>query len=123
MLNFTVYCKSSNKTIFPWRICAVNPPDVTFRRFYHKEMKEQPGVDSLVLDSTFVGRSKDSLDAVDSDLRVLDVTGMFGPFAKFCVKDLERLTLPSTTFGGELLLCVGVWVCGCTECNYTILIF
>ena len=37
MLNFTVYNKTSRKTSVPWHIHAVNPPDLTFRGFYHQE--------------------------------------------------------------------------------------
>ena len=36
MLNFCVY-KSNHKTVVPWRIYGVSPPDVTFRGFYYHE--------------------------------------------------------------------------------------
>ena len=39
----------------------------------------------LELHRTYVGSSKDQLlDVVDSDLKVLDVTSVFGPYAKYC---------------------------------------
>ena len=92
MLNFTVYNKTSRKTSVPWRIHAVNPPDLTFRGFYHQEGARfiEGGSHSaqLELHSTFVGSSKDRLDAVDSDLKVLDVTSVFGPYAKFVVEEI-----------------------------------
>ena len=37
MLNFTMYNKTSRKTSVPWHIHVVNPPDLTFRGFYHQE--------------------------------------------------------------------------------------
>jgi len=37
MLNFNVYNKTSHKTSVPWRIHVVNPPDLSFRGFYHQE--------------------------------------------------------------------------------------
>ena len=37
MLNFCVYNKSNHKTVVPWRIHGVSPPDVTFRGFYSHE--------------------------------------------------------------------------------------
>ena len=42
----------------------------------------------LELHSTFVGSSKDRLDAVDTDLKVLHVTSVFGPYAKFLVEEI-----------------------------------
>ena len=92
MLNFTVYNKTSRKTSVPWRIHAVNPPDLTFCGFYHQEGARfiEGGSHSaqLELHSTFVGSSKDQLDAVDSDLKVLDVASVFGPYAKFLVEEI-----------------------------------
>ena len=92
MLNFTVYNKTSRKTSVPWRIHAVTPPDLTFRGFYHQEGARfiEGGSHSaqLELHSTFVGSSKDRLDAVDSDLKVLHVTSVFGPYAKFLVEEI-----------------------------------
>ena len=92
MLNFSVYEKCSRKTLVPWRISAVNPPDLTFRGFYHQEgtrfIERGSNSAQLELHSTFVGSSKDRLDAVDSDLKVLDVTSVFGPYAKFLTEEM-----------------------------------
>ena len=36
----------------------------------------------LELDSTFVGTSKEQLDMVESNLKAMDVTIVFGPYVK-----------------------------------------
>ena len=85
MFNSTVYNKSVHKTLVPWRFHSVNPPDVTFREFYYQEGTRFVEGGShfalqLQLHTTFVGSSKKLMDLVDSDLKVLDVTSVFGPY-------------------------------------------
>ena len=93
MLNFTVYSKTNRKMLVPWRIHGVNPPDVTFRGFYYQEGTRsiEGGSHStqLELHCTYVGSSKDRLDLVDSNLKVLEVTSVFGPYAKFLVEEIS----------------------------------
>ena len=108
MLNFTIHNRRDHKTLVPWRIHAVNPPDVTYRGFYHEHgshfMEGGSAHSSAIfeLHSTFVGQSKEQMDAVDSDLKVLDVSSVFGPYTKFCVDEIgepERESL--ATIEGE----------------------
>ena len=66
MLNFTVYIQQDqSQTSVPWRIHVVNPPDLTFRGFYHQEgarfIVDGSHLAQLELHSTFVG-SKDRLN-------------------------------------------------------------
>ena len=42
--------------------------------------------------ATYVGRGKDNLDAVDSDLVVVQVVTLFGPFVKYILKILDQAT-------------------------------
>ena len=42
----------------------------------------------LELDSTFVGTSNEQLDVVDSNLKAMDVTIVFGPYVKYIVKEI-----------------------------------
>ena len=76
LLNFTV-CES-NKTVIPWRIKVADPPNLTFSQFF----RDLEVVD-LKLSLTYVGKAKDRLDLVDSDLVIADVTTLFGPYTKF----------------------------------------
>ena len=94
MLNFTVYHRTARKTLVPWRINKVTPPDVTFRGFYHEQgsrfvqgRSSGPSATLLELHATYVGSSKEQLDQVDPDLGVLEVIRTFGPYAKFLVED------------------------------------
>ena len=56
MLNFTVYNRTASRTLVPWRIHALNPPDITFRGFcYHEAtlfIEGGPAASRLELDST-----------------------------------------------------------------------
>ncbi len=47
-----------------------------------------PSATQLELNTTFVGSSKEHLDQVDADLRVCEVIGTFGPYAKFLVEEI-----------------------------------
>ncbi len=96
MLNFNVYNQTAHRTVVPWRIHKVTPPDVTFRGFYHEQGtrfveggSSGPSATQLELNTTFVGSSKEHLDQVDADLRVSEVIGTFGPYAKFLVEEIE----------------------------------
>ena len=72
MLNYHVFCSSKNKTLVPWTIEALNPPNVTFREFLYSKF-DLHGRTPRKLDKTFVGRSKEKLDLVGADLVAADV--------------------------------------------------
>ena len=92
MLNFTVYNRSNSRTLVPWRIHGVNPPDISFRGFYHNEatrfIEGGSAASRLELQSTFVGASKERMDLVDSSLKAMDVISVFGLYAKFIVEEI-----------------------------------
>ena len=99
LVNATVYCISDKKTILPWMIQAVDPPDATIRSFYHSNVSchlSSYAENPRQLKETFVGSKKDALDKVDPDLLLKDVTAAFGHFVKYVVsnmdEDPERLT-------------------------------
>ncbi len=77
---------------------AVTPPDVTFHGFYDEQGTRfvegglsGPSATQLELNTTFVGSSKEHLDQVDADLRVSEVIGTFGPYAKCEECEMWRL--------------------------------
>lgn len=88
LLNFTV-CEAG-KVISPWSIKSVDPPNLTFKGFF----LDLRLVD-LELSQTYVGRAKDKLDLVDSDLVIADVTVLFGAYAKFLTS--RKSSQPSTS--------------------------
>ena len=92
MLNYNVFCQTRKKTLVPWTIEALEPPNVTFREF----LSQRVDLDGLHLDNTFVRRSKDSLDSVAPDLVAADVIQTFGPFVKYYVEQMTsaRLVTP-----------------------------
>lgn len=62
----------------------VHPPNVTFHGFYRTTvLSTLVGEQNRELDSVFVGASKEKLDPVNCEMRVTDVTSLFGPFVKF----------------------------------------
>ena len=82
MLNFTVHNRRVHKTLVLWRIHAVNPPDITYHGFYHEHESHfiEGGSHSVAIFGTFVGQSIELMDVVDSDLKVLNVSSVFGPY-------------------------------------------
>ena len=70
---------------------SVNHPTLTFRAFLHSVCQ------SKELAATFVGKSKDQTDEVDSDLVLADVCSSFGQFAKFYVEDHEEASSVEST--------------------------
>ena len=78
LINYLVYC-TSGKTLVPWRICSVDPPSLSFRQFYCQKVLDN----SRELVGSFVGRSKEQADEVDSDLIISEVCSVFGHFVKF----------------------------------------
>ena len=99
LVNACVYSSSERKTVLPWTIRSVDPPDSTFRRFYQDDISLLASqAENYDLQEAFVGSRKDSLDKVDCDLIMKDVTATFGPFVKFVVTIRKK---PS--FSRELL--------------------
>ena len=92
MLNFTVYNRSDRRTLVPWRIHGVNPPDISFRGFHYNEathfIERGSAASQLELQNTFVGTSKERMDLGDSSLKVMDVISVFGPYTKFIVEEI-----------------------------------
>ena len=68
MINATVFCVSARRTVFPWQIIAVEPPDSTFRASFNCKLKGRldEGNDRgrLQLRQMYVGKKKESLDKV-----------------------------------------------------------
>lgn len=83
--------QNDERTLDPWCIQSVGVLNISFQGFYHQEAtKFIADVRSWVLQSTFAGRSKDSVDRVNSKLLVREVMPVFGPFAKFFVNKISE---------------------------------
>ena len=103
LLNYTVYCKSSKRTILPWRIVRVHPPSHTYSSFFEVEVKASCPA-NCELSQVHVGRSKDGLDLVDSSLTIADVTNVFGSFVKFSVDAASELATDEQASSAEVWL-------------------
>ena len=91
VINYAVYCHSKLRTILPWRIASVGPSS-SFRNVFQTVVmsrvhEECESLLHLSLSEVFVGKSKDSLDVVDSDLNIDEVIPIFGPFVKYAVDE------------------------------------
>lgn len=82
LMNYLVYCKSSKKTLLPWRIVSVHPPSHTYLSFFASEVKQKCPSDCQ-LSQVYVGKTKEAVDQVDPSLIISDVSGVFGNFVKF----------------------------------------
>ena len=75
---------------------------MTFREFLASKIE----LDGLELDKTFVGRSKESLDAVAPDLVAAIVVQTFGPFVKYYVQEIIPTSSRSMTKGIYTAICL-----------------
>ena len=101
LINWLVYCKSSKKTLVPWRISSVNLPKLTFHEYYYEEAKNfvaEGDRRNRELDSVYVGKSKDECDGADINLSVLETCHLFGPYIKFFVTEIGGHTNESKDF-------------------------
>ena len=65
----------------------MNPPNSTFRSFFCSEVL--PSCGSCTIQEVFVGKTKDSLDVVDSELIIGSIAQVFGPYVKFIVVEAD----------------------------------
>ncbi len=82
LINFTVYCSSSRKTLLSWQIVSVHPPSHTFHSFFESEVRQKCAV-CCRMTQVHAGKTKEALDQVDPSLIIADVTGVFGNFVKY----------------------------------------
>ena len=72
----------------------MSPLNITFHGFYHREatrfIEGCSRVAELELSKVFVGRCKEALDLVDSEMTVLEVASVFGPYTKFIVEQIGK---------------------------------
>jgi len=83
LLNVCVYCTSTRRTLFPWKIAECPLPTFTFKQFYEEKVGSE--FSDRVLKLVFVGQTKESLDLVDYDLVVAEVLSAFGRYVKYNV--------------------------------------
>ena len=95
LMNTTVVCTTEKKTIVPWMIKSVEPPNAIFRDFFEEHLLQLLNCEEKPrhLEETFVGSRKDALDKVDCDLVLKDVTATFGPFVKYVVVSANKFLL------------------------------
>ena len=80
IINYTVYCLTTRKTIVSWRISAVGQPSFTFQHFFDDVIKAQcpsTSASSPSLLDVFVGKSKEALDPVDKELMITEVVSVW----------------------------------------------
>ena len=101
LLNYTVYCRSSKRTLLPWQIVSVHLPSHTYQSFFESEVKPKCP-DGCQMDQIHVGKAKEALDQVDPSLNIVDVTSVFGNFVKFTTEASEVEVFVEVRFGYQL---------------------
>ena len=84
-----VHCKSSKKTLLPWRTVSVHPPSHTYLSFFKSEVKQKCPSDCQ-LSEIYVGKTKEAIDQVDHSLIISDVTAVLGNFVKFTTDSFSQ---------------------------------
>lgn len=96
VINTTVFCDQSKRTVLPWTILQLKEESHTFDDFFLEIVKPRLETPHCKLLSTYIGSQKSSLDPVDTDLIVLPVVSSFGRFLKYhveCCEDSLRVEL------------------------------
>ncbi len=117
LLNYSLYCAASKKTILPWRIAECSLPSLTFKQFYNQHVVGCDYFDPLyVLKQVFVGHNKETLDLVDYDLNVVEVFSMFGRHVKSTSRSNKKKKIALRCMC-VCMVYVYVWYCVCV-CMY-----
>ena len=81
LLNISVFCQ---ETLLPWNVLGVQNPDESFPSLYNSRIKERLEK-TVVLQSCYVGHSKNSLDSTSLYLLLFEVVSAFGQYVKYVV--------------------------------------
>ena len=96
LVNCSVLCQTSNKLIYPWKIVTVENSGSTVSQFYeHVVLNDLQNVEpgSLELSAAFIGRSKESMDAVALSVPMSMAIQSFGAFLRDNVNEIP-IALP-----------------------------
>ena len=85
LINYTVYCNSSRKTLLSWKIVSVHPPSQSFHSFFEAEVKPKCP-ENCQMSQVYAGKTKWALDQVDPSLIIADVADYFGNFVKYATE-------------------------------------
>ena len=90
IVNVSVACLSTKRTLFPWNIVSASEPEHSFRDFFHESILPRiPSTSDLSYDlvHAVVGANKEKMDKVDLDLPVIPVVDSFGRFLRYSVNE------------------------------------
>ncbi len=85
MINTSVFCEQSRRTVLPWTIMQLSEESHTFNDFF-EIIKPRLVSRNCKLVSAYIGPEKYSLDPVDINLEIVAVVSSFGRFLKYCVE-------------------------------------
>ena len=104
MVNASVFCHLTWRTIFPWTILQVKEDSHTFQQFFDDTIR--PNLESRVnaLISAHIGPEKSSLDPVETHAaRMIPVITSFGRFVKYFVESEDVSTLSESQTHEDLI--------------------
>ena len=66
LVNVSIFCRTTNQSLLRLRIMQIGQPGRSIEQFYHDVASaKKQGTQGITLKSTYLGRSKDSLDKVE----------------------------------------------------------
>ena len=95
IVNVSVACLSTKRTLFPWNIGSASEPGHSFCDFFYESIQPCiPSTSELSYDLAHaaVGANKEKMDKVDLDLPVISVVESFGRFLKYSVNEKGTLS-------------------------------
>ena len=97
LVNCSVLCRTDNRLIFPWKILFIGVMGCTVQQFFEESVlidlkSNEMGVElpkQLELSGAFLGKSKDSLDAVELSVPLDMAVQSFGCFLRYHVNSFR----------------------------------
>jgi len=86
LLNTTIHCLDTKKTLLNWTVIGLNEVEYSFHEYFASISWRLPKNAQYTLQRVQIGVSKDVLDNADKHLKVVAVTKNFGKFVKLLVK-------------------------------------
>lgn len=106
LVNCSVLCRTRNKLIYPWKILTVENAGSTVSQFYEEVvLNDMQNVElgNLELSNAFIGKSKESMDAVALTVPIGMAIQSFGAFLRYNVNEAP-VVLPKPRNALEVLM-------------------
>ncbi len=100
LVNASIFCRTKNQFLLPWRILHMGQPGHTVEQFFHDVAAthiESTSSTRIILERAYLGRSKDNLDQIDLSVTLDSAVPLFGGFLRYITTQSKTQTNTSTS--------------------------